>query len=647
MKYIFLSVFIIAHTYAYSQESILLDTIQVNAMQIPLRISETGRSITVLNSDNIKASVANSIDEILQTLTGIEVQSRGGFGVQGDILMRGSTFTQVLILVNGMKLNDPLTGHFNSYIPVVVSEIERIEVLRGGASAMYGPDATGGVINIITRTFSNADNKSGFNGEVSYGAHNLIDASTTFFHSNDKFRFNASAAIKKTDGEVIEAIKIDSSVSLEPYNAYFDIMTFSASAAFKISNLSSLKIRTSYDHRDFAARYFYTSSVFDKSEEVVSCLNNHLLYSYISDASSTEINFSHKYNTDEFIFSPDFPSTNNHTTQFYNFTINHFRPINQYFKMKAGAQLDRRSIESNDRGSYDDFHYGLYAALAYQRDGFNVILNLRSDYEKSYDFKFLPSVNISYKFSSLVFRGSVGKSIRAADYTERYVSNNLKNLTPGRNLGNPDLIPESSWSSELGMDALLIKDLQISTTFFIRNSENLIDYVLTNESEIGSISEVGSLIENENYLFAQNIAEVKTYGLEFESSYKKKMTENLLLSGSIGYSYFNTDIQEDLISVYIANTAKHLLSWKFAIDLQRFRLSMNGLFKDREARSASAINSNLLENYTLWNLKAEFSLNESIGIFLETRNVFNVAYQNILGAKMPGRWVKIGLNWDL
>ena len=85
---------------------------------------------------------------------GVEVQSRGGFGVQGDIVMRGSTFTQVLILVNGMRLNDPLTGHFNSYIPVSMADIERIEILRGAASAMYGPDAVGGVINIISKTFS-------------------------------------------------------------------------------------------------------------------------------------------------------------------------------------------------------------------------------------------------------------------------------------------------------------------------------------------------------------------------------------------------------------------------------------------------------------------------------------------------------------
>ena len=150
------------------------DTVQVTTSQIPLRISETGRNITVLTSKDITSMPATSLDEILQTVTGLEIQSRGGFGVQGDILLRGSTFTQVLVLVDGLRINDPLTGHFNSYIPITPAEIERIEVLRGAASAMYGADAVSGVVNIITKTFSARKGDDQVEGRLSFGDNKLV-----------------------------------------------------------------------------------------------------------------------------------------------------------------------------------------------------------------------------------------------------------------------------------------------------------------------------------------------------------------------------------------------------------------------------------------------------------------------------------------
>jgi len=128
-KILFLFLFICIALTAVSQQ--LIDTIHVQASNIPLKISETGRNITVITAEQITANPSSSIDELLSTIGGVEVQSRGSFGSQADVLMRGSTYAQVLILLDGMKLNDPLTGHFNGYIPVIPEEIERIEILRG------------------------------------------------------------------------------------------------------------------------------------------------------------------------------------------------------------------------------------------------------------------------------------------------------------------------------------------------------------------------------------------------------------------------------------------------------------------------------------------------------------------------------------
>src|SRR6187431_1144557 len=127
-----------------------LNPVTVTASRSAQKISETGRNITVIEGKLFQQLPVSSIDELLKYVPGIEVQSRGPMGAQSDIVMRGGTFQQVLVLLDGIKLNDPLTGHFSSYFPVAPYEIERIEVLRGPAAAMYGAEAVGGVVNIIT-----------------------------------------------------------------------------------------------------------------------------------------------------------------------------------------------------------------------------------------------------------------------------------------------------------------------------------------------------------------------------------------------------------------------------------------------------------------------------------------------------------------
>lgn len=109
-----------------------------------------------IRGDYFNALAVHSLDELLRYLPGVEVQQRGPQGAQSNIILRRGTFQQVLVIIDGIRLNDPLTGHFNSYIPLNPAEIERIEILKGSAAAIYGSEAVGGVINIISRSFSSA-----------------------------------------------------------------------------------------------------------------------------------------------------------------------------------------------------------------------------------------------------------------------------------------------------------------------------------------------------------------------------------------------------------------------------------------------------------------------------------------------------------
>lgn len=631
-----------------AQTDLSIDTIQVSSLRVPMKIQETGRNITVITAEDITRMPATSIDEVLQTVTGVELQSRGGFGVQGDILMRGSTFTQVLVLVDGMKMNDPLTGHFNSYIPVTLAEIERIEVLRGAAAAMYGADAVGGVINIKTKTFSNRQQEgTQLAGALNYGEHKLVNGYQGFATRKDRISFSAGASMNKSEGEFIAAQTIDSTTTLDAYNNFFDIQTIGAAFGYRFNNGWNVRLRSAYDYRDFGARYFYTTSTFDKSTETVNSWWNQLQVQKLGNRSVTDVNLAYKYGTDQFVFSPDFPSTNLHTSRYYNFTANHLRTVNDQLTLQFGAQVDQREIESNDRGNHDDLHFGAYVMGVYRKDRLNLTASLRGDNDANYGFEFSPQLNVSYVLPKLVLRASAGRSIRAADYTERYVSNNLRNLTPGRSLGNPDLLAEQGWSEEIGFDYQLLPGWTLKATGFARQSSNLIDFVSTNQSEIGAVSEIGSLREGENYFFAKNITDVSTVGFEVESVVRKQLNDMSSLSWTLGLTSLNTTNEEDVISVYISSHAKALVTSSLLLNYGKADLSLSLLHKNREGRQASQINSELTDSYTLVNTRLGIGLTDNFGLNIQVQNLLDTEYQNILGARMPGRWFMAGMRWSL
>lgn len=628
-----------------AQISADFDTLTVQNDRVPLKISETGRNISVLQSEEVSQMAFTSIDDLLQYIPGIEVQSRNAFGAQGDITMRGATFSQVLVLVDGMRLNDPLTAHFNSYIPVAPAEIARIEVLRGAAAAMYGADAVGGVINIITKAFDvkyQKDNQ--ISGAINFGENRLVNAQQGFALKKGRSYFGGGFSLNQSDGQLVEEQVLDNT-TLEAYRNYFDIKTMGLSFAHQFDKGWSLQARTGYDDRDFSARYFYTSNAFDKSVEQTQAWWNQLRVAKVGQSSSTDVNLVYKFNTDNFVFSPDFPSTNTHKTQLWNLNVNHLQELSSSLSLMTGIQLDNRKIESNDRGNHEDIHAGAYVMGVYQPDPrWNITSSLRLDYDENYDLEFTPQLNISYVLPMLTLRASAGRSIRAANYTERFVSFNLENLTPGRNLGNPDLMAERSWSEELGVDFKLTDNWQIRATGFLRQSDNLIDYVSTNEAVIPNNQ---NLQGGADYFFAQNISAVNTNGLELESWYRKSFNEGSWLLWTLGYTHLNTTNEEGIVSSYISSHARHLINTNLTFKHEHFEWSMNGLYKQRDPRSANTINAVLAEEYMVWNTRLAYRITSELSLNVMVHNLFDVEYADILGARMPNRWVMLGAKFDL
>ena len=643
MKYFLsISIFLSLIINPSAQQSFSLDTLLVQTTRIPLKSSETGRSINILTKEQIQQLPATTFYELLQTVCGVEVQSRGGFGVQGDIVMRGSTFSQVLVLIDGMKINDPLTGHFNCYVPVSNMEIERIEILKGAGASMYGPDAVGGVINIITKGFDSLKNGTTSSGNINYGDNNLVSSTASVFHKSNKFYVGLGASINHSIGDSILPVAVNDSTTLEGYRNYFDIKNISLSAGFKINNLWELKVRSSILSSDFNARYFYTSYLSDKSTEMTSNWFNRIqLQRKTSTGSLLDINASYKRSSDEFLYTPT-SDPNIHTMDFLNFTVNNSKEINEKLIFKSGIQADLRKIESNDRGNHSDYHFGAYLMGVYKSNNLVLTTIAREDYDENYGFEFCPQINAAYNLPNLALRASAGRSIRAADYTERY-NNNIALKTYIR-LGNPNLIAERGWSEEIGINYSPFKNILFKATIFSRQSSNIIDYILTNESNIDS--DIGVLVPGANYTFAKNIKEVNVNGFELELNSKFLISENSTLNWQMGYTF--TDITNDTLGIYLSSFAKHLLNAQLILNYNSFQFSISGLYKERTAQAAESISSNLESSYGLLNARVGYGLlDNKLSLNLQILNLLDKEYQNILGAKMPGRWLMGGISWRL
>ena len=147
--------------FLFGQDSLAVynldENIVVSASRIPTNFPTVARSIIVIDQDRIVSSDAQSLEQLFEDNAGIDLQQRGDNGVQADLNIRGTTFEQSLILINGIKISDPQTGHHTMNIPLTINDIQKIEILKGHGSRLYGPNAFGGVINIITKNVSKTE----------------------------------------------------------------------------------------------------------------------------------------------------------------------------------------------------------------------------------------------------------------------------------------------------------------------------------------------------------------------------------------------------------------------------------------------------------------------------------------------------------
>lgn len=609
--------------------SLLLDNVVITANLVAQSQKESGRNIISLKGSAIATLPVQSLDELLRYLPGIEIQQRGPQGSQSDITIRGGTFQQVLVIIDGVRLNDPLTGHFNMYIPVHPGDIERVEVLKGAASAIWGAEAVGGVVNIITKSFSEKVRKNEIRGRIQGGGYGLLNGDVYAGYTKSNTHLTAGLVSNNADGQTLRGTR-----------SYFNLHTAHLSYARQLPRQWRIAIRGAGDLRRFNAQNYYTGFTSDTAHEKVNSTwwQASLQKKYPSGVLQSDIAW--KSLRDQYWFRPA-AIPNDNRSRLFSAQLYYTGKLNRKSGYTAGLQTMQKRIRSNDRGNHTLWHGAAYFILRHKPvHNLSLSESIRADWDEGYGWVLVPQVNIAWMLNRFTLRGTAGRSFRDADFTERYNNYNKAPVASGR-IGNPALEAEHSWNFEAGLDYYISPRFSLRSSLFYRDHRSLIDWKNTSYADMPRQI---NLVPGGTYSLALNVESIRTRGMELDIQYQEKTGSNSQLLAMAGITWLHSANEDPVPSLYISSHAKWLINLTAAWTVKNFTLSMNGLYKERAEQKSSALNTAVAPSYALCNVKTGWLVPRVKGkLFLQADNLFNKKYTDLLGAEMPGRWLSGGI----
>ena len=233
-----------------------LGEVVIEGKTLSLPFYKTSQNVQIISREEIASMPASSIEEVLSYYSGVDIRQRGAHGVQADISIRGSSFEQVLILINGVRMNDSQTGHNSMNIPIDLASIERIEIVKGPSARRFGQNAYAGAINIVTRPSGKDD----------------ITASAT---AGDFDTYSLSTAINLSGGKFSQFLQAETSQSDGyRYNTDYQVKNVWYQNLYKLKK-GEIRIQGGYMDKKFGANGFYSSpSAKDQYEAIQTSLVN-------------------------------------------------------------------------------------------------------------------------------------------------------------------------------------------------------------------------------------------------------------------------------------------------------------------------------------------------------------------------------------
>jgi iron complex outermembrane receptor protein len=580
------------------------ETVVVTGTFEPTPLEELQRSVMSLDTQQAPLLYQADVD-YLRLDPSIDLQERAPDGVQADLSIRGSTFGQTLVLIDGLRVNDAQTGHHNLDLPIPLDSITRIEVLHGAGSTFYGADAMGGAVNFITAPVSTTEL--------------LLRAGAGNFGYNEEHAV-AAYATKNWSEELVGDRSFSTGFMTD---RDYRNTALSSETHFK-SSLGWTTILLATADRPFGANQFY--GPYDSWERTKGWFAG-----WTQDlGTQTLFDFGYRRHTDEFVLLRDDPAVyeNNHVTDSWQTALRRHDEFGANTTVSYGVEGFRDQIDSNNLGHHARNRGAIYAAVDFRAlRRFSISMGAR---EESYDGtrgQFTPSASAAYWLSHRVkLRGAASRAFRIPSYTDLYYSDPA-------NVGNPNLRPESAWSYEGGLDWNAGGRVSFSATGYRRNERNGIDYV---KCQPGYLFNAASGACNassgaQDIWHAYNIDNLDFTGVETYVRFQATRSQEF----DLGYSgiYGAQNALNGLVSQYVFNYPTHntYVAWQGAVYhgiVARTRLGVVQRYQR--------------DPYPLW----DFAVAREAGRirpYLQLMNITNTQYQEIEGVAMPGRSVVAGL----
>lgn len=581
-------------TNIYSAETINLDEITVtSATKSSQSIKDVTSNIDVITSEELEERNFTTVSEALNTLAGINVISNGGVGQLDSLFIRGVSSKRILILIDGIRYNEPAGLSGAPLAQLLIDDIEQIEVVKGAQSGIWGSDASGGVVNIIT-----SEAKKGFHGNagIEFGSFNTKKLSTVLSNKTENAFIKVNANRIKTDGfSAYEAKKSSADYGQRGDDLGYEDdgyknNTYNLQAGLYLSsndevNVSYKKIDSEYDYDGSSADNLTNKSKLDhyfKSANYIHSNDNFeiKLNAQQSKFDRTQGSFNAKSKVNEFSIVTN--ATYNNGAVVLGLNKQNFEHINDNNKYNTKAVF---LSNSNKFGNL------IFAQT------------LRYDDNSKFDEKVTGKIGLKYNFTK-----DLNSSI---NYGTAYNAPTLSNLNY-----TPSLKPESSKSFDINAE---YKNLKL--TYFENKITDMIQYV------------AGSW-PNTQYENLDGTSKLKGY----EVAYSIDLSEDILLSLNYTHVSAKDNKKEDL-----ARRAKRQLG--FGVDyygIDKLHLNLNGSYIGTRYDGANKTGAST-GNYTVWNTVANYDINKTFSTYLKVDNVFNKYYQTVDGYATAERSAYIGL----